>query len=78
MRVAGVTARVGGDLFQVQSDANLSGIIVDEMNAGLLKSHLYFENRGKVSFHDPLVLLNALQGCQADPRPTRELALAPA
>jgi hypothetical protein len=61
-----------------QSDANLSGVIFHEVNAGLLKSFLYFEDRGKISFHDPLVLFDALQRCQADPRPAGELALAPA
>jgi hypothetical protein len=80
-RVAGANAEPGGDLFQVlafQSDAKLSEIIFDEVNAGLLKSFLYFEDRGKISFHDPLVLFDALQGCQADPSPPGELVLAPA
>jgi hypothetical protein len=61
-RVAGANRRVRGNLFQVlifPSDANLSGIIFHEVNAGLLKSFLYFEDRGKISFHDPLVLFDA-------------------
>jgi hypothetical protein len=74
-------AESGGDLFQVlisQSDAKLSGLTFVELNASLLKSFLYFEDRGKISFHDPLVLFDALQGCQADPCPPGELVLAPA
>ena len=61
-----------------QSDANLSGITFGEVNAGLLKSFLYFEDRGKISFHNPLGLFDAPQCCKADVRPAGELILAPA
>jgi len=80
-RVAGANAEPGGDLFQVltfQSDANLSEIIFDEVNASLLKSFLYFEDRGKISFHNPLGLFDAPQCCKADLCPAGELILAPA
>jgi len=80
-RVAGANAEPGGDLFQVltfQSDANLSEIIFDEVNASLLKSFLYFEDRGKISFHNPLGLFDAPQCCKADVCPAGELILAPA
>jgi hypothetical protein len=43
-----------------QADANLSGIVVGKVNAGLLKGFLYFEDGPEVSFHDALVLFDAL------------------
>jgi hypothetical protein len=43
-----------------QSDADLSVIVLGEVNAGLLKGFLYFEDGREVSFHDALVLFDAL------------------
>ena len=37
-----------------QSDADLSVIVFGELNAGLLKGFLYFEDGREVSFHDAL------------------------
>ena len=51
-----------------QSDTDLSGIIFGEANSGFLRSFLYFEDRGEMSFHDSVVLFDALQSCWADPR----------
>ncbi len=45
----------------MQTDANFTGFIVDEMNAGLLKSFLYLKDRREVCFDDPFVLFNALK-----------------
>jgi hypothetical protein len=53
-------------------------MVFGKANASLLKGFLYFEDGREVSFHDALVLLDALQGCQANPRPAGKLALAPA
>jgi hypothetical protein len=47
----------------VQSDAYLSGIVFGEANTGLLKGFLYFEDGREISFHNALVLFDALQGC---------------
>jgi len=43
-----------------QLDADLSVIAFGEVNAGLLKGFLYFEDGREVSFHDALVLFDAL------------------
>jgi len=36
----------------LQTDADFSGVIVGEVNAGWFKSFLYLEDGGEVSFHD--------------------------
>jgi hypothetical protein len=51
--------------FHFHSDANLSAIIFDEMNARLLKSFLYFDDRRELPFLNAFVSFNALQGRQA-------------
>ena len=61
-----------------QPDADLSGIVFDEMNTGLLESFLYFEDRREISFHYSVALFNALQSRRTDPRAARELVLTPA
>ena len=43
-----------------QSDADLSVMVFGEVNAGLFKCFLYFEDGREVSFHDALVLFDAL------------------
>lgn len=43
-----------------QSDADLSVMVFGEVNAGLLKSFLNFEDGREVSFHDAFVLFDAL------------------
>jgi hypothetical protein len=48
-----------------QPDADFSGIIFGEMNAGLLKSFLYFDDGRELSFLNAFVSFNALQGRQA-------------
>jgi len=48
-----------------QSDADLTSIIFDEMNTGLLKSFLYFDDSRKLSFLNAFVSFNTLQGRQA-------------
>jgi hypothetical protein len=48
-----------------QPDADLSRIIFDEMNAGLLKSFLYFDDSREFSFLNAFVSFDALQGRQA-------------
>lgn len=48
-----------------QPDADLPGIIFGEMNAGLLKSFLYFDDSRELSFLNAFVSFNALQGRQA-------------
>jgi len=48
-----------------QPDADLSGIIFGEMNAGLLESFLYFDDSRELSFLNAFVSFNALQGRQA-------------
>jgi len=50
-----------------QSDADLSGIVFSEVNAGLLKSFLFFEDGREISLHHSLVLFDALQSCRTDP-----------
>ena len=70
------TSKSSGPHFK--SDADLSRIVFSEVNTGLLKSLLYFEDGREVSFHDALVLFDALQGRQANPRSAGELALTPA
>jgi hypothetical protein len=40
----------------LQTDADFSGLIVGEVNAGLLQGFLYLEDSGEVSFHDSLIL----------------------
>ena len=74
--LAAVSSESSGPYFQ--SDADLSRIVFSEVNTGLLKSLLYFEDGREVSFHDALVLFDALQGRQANPRSAGELALTPA
>jgi hypothetical protein len=61
-----------------QSDADLSGIVLGEVNARLLKGFLYFDDGREVSFHNSLVLFNAPQSCQADSGASGKLVLAPA
>jgi len=48
-----------------QTDANLSSIILDEMNTGLLKSFLYFDDSRELPFLNAFVSFNSLQGRQA-------------
>jgi hypothetical protein len=48
-----------------QPNADLPGIIFGEMNAGLLKSFLYFDDSRELSFLNAFVSFNALQGRQA-------------
>jgi len=43
---------------KVHTDANFAGFIVDEMNAGVLKSFLHLEDCGEVFFHDPFILFD--------------------
>jgi hypothetical protein len=62
----------------LQSDADLSGITFGEVNTGVLKSSLYFEDSREISFNESFVLFNALQGCQTYPGLARKLDLAPA
>src|SRR6516162_4481381 len=47
------------------------------MNAGLLESFLYLEDRGEVSFHDPFILFNALKRRQPNAGDPGEFALTP-
>ena len=47
------------------SHADLSSIIFNEMNARLLESFLYFDDRRELAFLNTFVSFNALQGCQA-------------
>jgi hypothetical protein len=48
-----------------QPNADLSGIIFDEMNTGVLESFLYFDDGRELSFLNAFVPFNALQGRQA-------------
>ena len=59
---------------RLQSDADFFAVVFGEVNAGLLKGFLNFEDGRDVSFHDALVLFDALQGCQANPSPASKLA----
>jgi hypothetical protein len=62
----------------LQTDTDLSSFIVGEENAGLFKGFLYLEDGGEVSFHDSLVLFDALQSRQPNPGRPGKLVLAPA
>jgi hypothetical protein len=48
------------------------------VNAGLLKSFLYFENGCEIAFHHSFLLFDAPESCQPNTRPSRKLVLAPA
>jgi hypothetical protein len=48
-----------------QPNADLSGIVFYEVNAGLLKRFLYFDDGRELSFLNAFVSFNALQGRQA-------------
>ena len=61
----------------MQTDANFAGFVVSEMNAGLLKSFLYLEDRREVSFHDSFILFDALKRRQANARDAGEFTLTP-
>jgi len=61
-----------------QSNADLSSIIFDEMNARLLESFLYFDDSRELSFLNAFVSFNALEGRQAQPGAACKLGLAPA
>jgi hypothetical protein len=61
----------------LQTDANFVGYIVSEMNAGVLKSFLNFENGGEVSFHDPFILFDALKRRQPNTSGASKFALTP-
>src|SRR6516165_8646557 len=52
-----------------QSHADFFAVVFGEVNASLLKGFLYFDDGRDVSFHSPLVLLDALQCCQSNPSP---------
>ena len=58
--------------------ADFAGFIIGEVNASLLKDLLYLEDRGKVSFHNPFVLLNPLKRRQTHPGGAGKSILAPA
>ena len=62
----------------LQTNADLSSSIIGEENAGLFKCLLYLEGGGEVSFHDSLVLFDALQSRQPNPGRSGKLVLAPA
>ena len=62
----------------LQTNADLSGFIVGEANASVFKCLLYLEGSGEVSLHDSLVLLDALESRQPNPRRSGKLVLAPA
>jgi hypothetical protein len=62
----------------VQSDAYLSGIVFGEANAGLLKSFLYFQDRGEIPFHHSLILLDTSQSCETDAGLSGKPVLTPA
>ena len=70
------TSKSSGPHFK--SDADLSRIVFSEVNAGLLEGFLYFDDGGEISFHNPVGLFDALQGCQANSSSAGKLALAPA
>ena len=55
-------------LAYLQTDSDFAGLIVVELNAGLLKDLLYLEDGGEVSFHYSFILLDPLEGRQPDPR----------
>lgn len=61
-----------------QTDANFARVIVGEMNAGLFKDFLYFEDRGEIAFHNPFILFDPLKRRQPNARITGKLTLAPA
>jgi hypothetical protein len=65
-------------LAHLQTDADFAGFIIGEVNSGLFKRFLYFEDRGEVSFHYPFILLDALERRQADPGAAGKFTLAPA
>jgi hypothetical protein len=48
-----------------QSDADLTVIIFDEMNTGLLESFLYFDDSRELFFLNAFVSFNALAGSQS-------------
>ena len=61
----------------VQTDANFASFIIGEMNAGVLKSFLYLEDRGEVSFHDPFILFDALKRRQPNTGDAGKFTLTP-
>ena len=65
-------------LAYLQTDADFSGFIVGEVNAGLFKGFLYLEDRGEISFHNSFILLDPLKRRQPNPGGTGKLTLAPA
>ena len=62
----------------LQTDPDFAGLIISELNAGLLKDVLYLEDRGEVSFHDSFILLDALEGREPNAGGAGKLSLAPA
>jgi hypothetical protein len=62
----------------VQSDAYLSSIVIGEANTGLLKSFLYFQDRGEIPFHHSLILLDTSQSCETDAGLSGKPVLTPA
>src|SRR5215469_4611739 len=62
----------------LQTDSDFAGFIISELNAGLLKDVLYLEDRGEVSFHDSIILLDPLEGRQPNAGGAGKLTLAPA
>ena len=67
---------VTGTFFQ--SDTDLFIATFGEVNTGLFKSSLYFEDGREISFHNTLILFNAPNGCRADSCLTGKPVLAPA
>jgi hypothetical protein len=62
----------------LQTNPDSSGFIISELNASLFKDVLYLEDRGEVSFHDSLSLLDPLEGRQPNPGGAGKPTLAPA
>jgi len=66
------------NLFGWQTDASLSGFIINELNAGSFQGPLYFENGRKISSYDPACAFDPLNGGEANSRSPRKFSLAPA
>jgi hypothetical protein len=66
------------NIFSWQADARLSGFIINELNAGLFKDPLYFENGRKISFYNPFATFDPLNGGEANSRSPSKFSLAPA
>jgi hypothetical protein len=64
---AALTSRIikGSSRPHFQPDADLSGIF-GEMNTGVLKSFLYFEDGCEIPFHCSLGLFGPSQSCKTD------------